>query len=133
MRYVLDTNILISLLRKDQQVIDRFIQVGADNILISAVVYYELRVGIEKSPNVALREKKQDALDLLLADLEIIDFGLTEASYAAKIRANLESKGEPIGANDLLIAASAMAADAVLVTKNMKEFSRVPGLVCQAW
>ncbi len=100
------------------------------DISIPSIALYELKVGIAKStkPN-----KRRKQLESLVSRINIASFGAKEAEVAAMIRANLESKGTPIGHYDTLIAGTALSTNATLVTHNTKEFKRVTGLNLEDW
>ncbi len=100
------------------------------DIYIPSIVIYELQVGIAKSNNPKKREKQ---LSTLLEQVNTIEFGEREAKASALIRADLEKKGTPIGAMDILIAGCAKAHNLTLVTHNTKEFIRVDGLSLSDW
>ena len=99
-------------------------------IAIPAIVLYELKVGIEKSRS---SRKRETQLQSFTSHVKVLLFGKVEAAYAAKVRANLELRGEPIGPYDILIAATAHTHDATLVTHNIREFKRVPDLKVVDW
>ena len=96
---------------------------------LSSVVAAELWTGVEKSD----RPDKATSLDLFLGLITVVDFGVEDARHYARIRADLERKGTPIGPLDLLIAAHARNLGATLITRNTREFKRVKGLKVQAW
>jgi len=100
------------------------------DIFIPSIVIYELQVGIAKSNNPQKREKQ---FSTLLEQVNTIDFGEREAKASALIRADLESKGTPIGPMDILIAGCAKAHNFTLVTHNTKEFMRVEELKLCDW
>ena len=100
------------------------------DIAISTITLYELKVGIAKSNN-PLKRKKQ--LESLVSRIAILPFASEEAEASAKIRAMLETQGTPIGPLDNLIAGTAFCFNAILVTHNTKEFSRVEGLTIENW
>src|SRR5579864_298724 len=89
------------------------------------VVVAELRYGADLSSN---RLRNHRRLDVLTTEIACVDFDLQAASAYGRVRADLEAKGTPIGANDILIAAHALALGAMLVTDNLREFDRVEGL-----
>lgn len=97
---------------------------------VPAIVAAELRLGAEKSHNVA---KNRLMVESFLAPFEIVPFDSACAIEYARIRADLESKGTPIGPNDYLIAATARAHGAVLITNNDSEFKRMEGLTLESW
>jgi tRNA(fMet)-specific endonuclease VapC len=128
--YVLDTSTLVDYLRGRGRVAERLLSAPAGSVALPAVVLYELELGVEKSENT---EGRRDDLDALIDALPVLSFGAEEAKAAARIRARLESEGRAIGPHDVLIAATALAAGAVLVTHNVKEFRRVEGLRVEDW
>lgn len=130
MKYLLDTNIVIALSKGRPEARARLAQLPAQALLLSPVVLCELEFGIAKSQR---PEANRAALALLVAHLPVPDFNAEAALHYGRIRAALEAAGLPIGPNDLLIAAHALALGAVLVTDNVREFARVPGLVVENW
>lgn len=130
MRYLLDTNILSDLVRRPQgRAAGRLVRVGDENVCTSVVVAAELRFGALKARSARL--KKQ--VEAVLAAIEVLALEPPVDEHYARIRARLEKRGEPIGPNDLLIAAQAVAAGCVLVSANRREFGRVPGLRIENW
>jgi len=97
---------------------------------LSAIVLREMETGIAKSAEPA---KRQRQLDVFVDAAVFLPFERAEAASAAFIRSRLESRGMPIGPLDTLIAATALANNAVLVTHNQREFSRVPDLGIEDW
>ncbi|MEX2334410.1 MAG: type II toxin-antitoxin system VapC family toxin, partial [Pseudohongiella sp.] len=97
---------------------------------IPAIVIYELEYGIARSSS---PKKRQQQLEELCSLVNVLPFGRPEAALTASIRATLDKKGTPIGPHDLLIAGTALANNATLITRNTKEFSRVPKLQLQNW
>ena len=131
MRYLLDTNICIYLIKKrPPEVLERFRQHSPQDVAISTITLFELQYGIEKSQ---YRERSENALAKFLLPLNLIDFDRSSAMEAAMIRAQLEKKGMPIGPYDLLIAGLARSLDMTLVTNNIKEFERIDGLHIENW
>lgn len=131
MRYLLDTDICIYLIKKrPPMLIDRFRQHSPKDVGISVITLFELQYGVEKS---RYRQQSEDALDRFLKPLSIIPLDDASALAAAAIRAQLEKKGTPIGPYDLLIAGLALSSDMILVTHNIKEFQRIPGLSLENW
>lgn len=131
MKYMLDTNICIYIIKKKPvNVLDRFKESPVGSIGISAITLAELQYGIMKSAN---PEKNQDALDRFLTPLEILDFDYLSTIEYGVIRAGLERKGTPIGPLDTLIAAHAKSTDVILVTNNEREFERIPRLKIENW
>jgi tRNA(fMet)-specific endonuclease VapC len=131
MRYLVDTNTCIALIRKKPPaVLVRITQHAITDIAISAITIAELQFGVSKS---AMPEQNQQALHQFLIPFTILDFGYTATHAYGEIRAFLEAQGTPIGALDTLIAAQAIADALILVTSNTKEFSRVPNLILEDW
>ena len=130
LRYLLDTNIISDLVRRPRGVVaSRIAEVGEDSICTSIIVAAELRYGAEKSGSKQLAER----IDLLLSTLEILPLEPPADRRYGEVRHYLAQQGTPIGPNDLLIAAHALAADVTLVTANTREFERVPSLRVENW
>ena len=131
MRYMLDTNICIYLIKhKPEKVLRKLQTIHPEDVCISSVTYAELVHGVEKSAAV---EKNRLALSMLLANMEILDFGVDAADCYGKIRADLEKKGRPIGPLDMMIAGHGQSLGYTVVTNNVKEFSRVSALRIENW
>jgi len=131
MIYMLNTNICIYIIkRKPLKVFEILKQLNIGDVCISAITLAELEHGVAKSQQ---REQNKIALTAFLTPLEILPFSAEAAAMSGKIRAELEKKGQVIGAYDLLIAAHALSEDLILVTNNTREFNRVPGLLLQNW
>lgn len=128
--WVLDTNTLIFFFKGQGRVSEILLSKAPKQLFIPAIVLYELEVGIAKS---SYPERRIRQLDALLGATNLLPFGHAQAKEASKIRSTLENKGQPIGPYDVLIAASAMAQGATLVTNNLKEFKRVDGLSVEDW
>lgn len=129
--YLLDTNACIRVLNDSSpRLIDRLRQHRPSELRLCSVVKAELLFGARKSGDPARNLRVLRRLFEPLVSLPLDD---ASAEACGTIRSELERSGIPIGANDLLIAASAVAHDAVLVTHNVREFSRVPGLSLEDW
>jgi tRNA(fMet)-specific endonuclease VapC len=128
--YVLDTNTLIYYFKGQGRVAQNLVNVSAQEISIPTIVLFELQVGIAKSTSPA---KRTQQLQELMSRVNLVLFDREAALAAAKIRAELEQQGTPIGQMDVLIAGTAIALQATLVTHNIKEFSRVSGLTIVDW
>jgi tRNA(fMet)-specific endonuclease VapC len=127
----LDTNVCIHIIRRrPQAVLRRFEDYGIGEVGISSVTIAELRYGAEKSSR---PEQNLEALGRFLLPLEILAFGGEAAAAYGWIRAALENAGTPIGPLDTLIAAHAVSVGVTLVTNNIREFGRVPGLGVEDW
>ncbi|MBD2597141.1 type II toxin-antitoxin system VapC family toxin [Nostoc spongiaeforme FACHB-130] len=131
MRYLLDTNICIYLIKqKPQKVLDKFQTISISDVGVSSITVAELKYGVAKSQQ---QEKNSNALLQFLLPLEIVDFNQASATIYGSIRNDLESRGVIIGAMDLLIAAHALSLGVILVTNNIREFSRIPHLLLENW
>lgn len=129
-QYLLDTNILSDLVRNPQGLVFQRIATAGENcICTSIVVACELRFGAAKSGSVRLAQQ----LDSILNVLPVLPLEPPVERHYAAIRTHLEQAGMPIGPNDLLIAAHALALSLTLVTANIREFSRVPDLSVENW
>ncbi len=131
MKYLLDTNICIYIIKKQPvSVINKFKRLSIGDIGISSITLAELNYGVEKSQH---PQKNKSALEEFILSLEIVSFDERAAYHYGDMRAELEKKGTPIGPLDLLIAAHARSLDLVLVTNNKKEFARVSKLKIEDW
>lgn len=130
MRYLLDTNILSDLVHRPQGIVaDRIRTVGESEVCTSIIVAAELRFGAAKRAS----ERLTRNVETILSGLAVLAFEAPADACYADLRAKLEGRGIPIGANDLLIAAHALAAGCTIVTDNEREFSRVEGLTYENW
>lgn len=131
MRYMLDTNICIYAIKhKPEQVLLRLQEHDPAEICISSVTYAELMHGVQKSQAV---DKNRLALALLLANIDILNFDAAAAESYGEIRAELEKQGTPIEPLDMMIAGHARSLNHIVVTNNIKEFSRIKGLKLENW
>ena len=133
MLVLLDMNICIHLINRRlgfERVLRRISGRSIGEICISAITVSELRFGVSKS---AQSSANAAALDEFLLRFELLDYPVEASASYGKIRANLERAGTPIGNNDLLIAAHALAIKASVATANVGEFQRVKGLKVLAW
>ncbi|GAB6040169.1 type II toxin-antitoxin system tRNA(fMet)-specific endonuclease VapC [Endothiovibrio diazotrophicus] len=131
MRYLLDTNICIYLIkRRPASVLEHFTSTKVGDIAISSVTVYELAYGAGKSNSV---EKSRAALSHFLAPLSILPFDEEDAIEAGLIRAHLTRSGRTIGPYDLQIAGQARRRNLTLVSNNLREFERVDGLLVENW
>ena len=131
MTYLLDTNICIYIIKKKPaRVLQTLQTLQLAEVGISSITVAELRYGVEKSKYGA---RNRRAVEQFLTPLMIADFDAHAAQVYGRIRADLESKGTPIGPLDTLIAAHALSLNVTLVTNNTKEFLRVPGLKVVNW
>ena len=131
MKFLLDTNICIYIIKKKPpQVLRKFKTFKINDLGISCITLAELEFGVHFS---TYPEKNQEALNEFLSPLEIIPFDDRAAISYGEIRAYLQRKGLKIGAMDMLIAAQAKSLSIPLVTNNLKEFKRIPGLFAENW
>lgn len=131
MKYMLDTNICIYAIKnKPESVLVKLKAYQHDGLCISAITLSELEYGASKS---ASPDRNRAAIMQLLFVLDVIPFDDRAAMEYGKIRAHLERQGTPIGPLDMLIAGHARAENLILVTNNVKEFNRVPGLKVENW
>lgn len=131
MKYLLDTDICIYLLKKKQaKLIEKIASISCGEIGITSVTFAEFHYGVQKS-----RYQHQNLLALtnFIAPFAIVDFDANAAIEYAVIRADLECKGKKIGYNDLLIASIAKSSRLTLVTNNTREFKRVANLRVENW
>jgi tRNA(fMet)-specific endonuclease VapC len=129
-RYLLDTNVLSELMRHPNgQIAEQIEQTGAAQVCTSIVVVAELRYGVAKSRSRRLAIQ----LAAILDGLDVLRFQAPADAVYGELRSELERNGTPIGANDMLIAAHALALDLTLVTANEREFSRVRNLRIENW
>ena len=127
---LLDTNICIYIINKrPPQVAAHFEGLVYGDVAVSSITGAELAFGVAKSGSA----RNQDALEKFLAPLEVLPFDAAAMVAYGTLRAQMQARGQPIGALDTLIAAHALALGATLVTNNLAEFGRVPGLACENW
>ncbi len=127
---LLDTNICIYVINaKPPEVLARFHRFHLGDIGLSTVVAAELAYGVAKSGS----ERNRKALEMFLAPLELMPFDSPAVWAYGELRADLERLGLPIGSLDTMIAAHALSMNAVLVTNNTREFSRIAGLKLENW
>ena len=129
-RFLLDTNILSDLIKHPQgSIFEKISQVGEESIFTSILVASELRFGVCKKGSYALKKR----VESILSNIDVLAFDEPSDQHYATIRDYLEKNGTPIGPNDMLIAAQALALNSILITANLREFSRVPGLSVENW
>ena len=130
MRRTLDTNICSYILRRrPAAVIERFAGLSPDQVWLSAIVAAELRFGAAKLG----AAKFAAVIEAWLAGFEVRPWPIDATYHYAEVRTALERRGQPIGNLDLMIAAHALAEDSVVITNNVGEFQRVPGLALEVW
>jgi tRNA(fMet)-specific endonuclease VapC len=130
MKYLLDTNIISYWARKSHPALTaRMLATPPAELCTSVLVEHELRYGFARNPNA----KSWPIIERLLELIPSLPLTRIAANHAAELRASPAIKGAPIGAYDLLIAATAIENGATLVTNNVSEFARVPGLTVEHW
>jgi tRNA(fMet)-specific endonuclease VapC len=131
MKYYLDTNICIYFLKGIYQVLlNKIMSHTPDEIKICSMVKAELLYGAEKSQ----RDKENiEKVEQFLLPFEVVAFDNDASVKYSKIRSELEKIGAPIGPNDLIISATVLANNGILVTNNVKEFRRIPDLIVENW
>lgn len=132
-RYLLDTDTCIFLMRREVPALERRLQaVPLEQQAMSVVTLAELKYGVQAG-SAARRRQNQAVLGQLLRHLAVLQWPLEATDHYAEIRHELKRRGAQLGAADLMIAAHARALGAVVVTHNLKDFSRVKGLVVEDW
>jgi tRNA(fMet)-specific endonuclease VapC len=130
-RYLLDTNICIYIAKRHPpEVARQFERLHPGDVGISLITYGELLFGAEKSQQ---PERAHDRLQRFVELVPVLALPDECPRHYARIRAELERAGTPIGANDLWIAAHALAARLILVSNNLREFGRIAGLATENW
>lgn len=130
LRYLLDTNIVIYVLKRRPIEVLAAFNANASRMAISSISLAELLHGAEKSSRVS---ENLSVIEDFCSRLEVLPYGTKAAQHYGAIRAALEKLGQPIGVNDLHIAGHARSEGLVLVTNNMSEFVRVPALEVENW
>lgn len=128
--YALDSNTVLDYFRGKGKVTANLLAVPRSEVALPAIVAYEVWVGVLGSQNAARRQAQYEQF---LATVEVLPLDLAVGRRAAELRRTLEPRGEGIGPMDTLIAATALAHNATLVTRNVREFGRVRGLQVVDW
>lgn len=131
MRYLLDTCVISDFIKNEPATRQRLTQTLPAEIAVSAITVMELSYGLALNPQRA--QKITTIITDFLASVTILSFTSAEAQRAAEIRAYLKPKGRPIGAYDVLIAATALNHNLIMVTANQREFERIPNLQLENW
>lgn len=128
---MLDTNICIHLIKKRPlNLLEKFKSIRKNNLCISVVTYAELKYGVERSSS---KKMNQRIVTDFVSHLDVLPWNMDAADHYGKLRSSLEKKGPPIGNMDLLIASHALSERCILVSNNLREFKRVPGLKYENW
>ena len=131
MRFLLDTNVLSDFARGQERVVMRLRQQAPSQLAVSVITEMEVAYGLVRNPGISPRI--HGAMRMLLNTISVLPFEREDARVAAQLRANLHSRGTPIGAYDLLLASCALRRGLKLVTHNAREFARVGGLGIEDW
>ncbi|HEY9768414.1 MAG TPA: PIN domain-containing protein [Coleofasciculaceae cyanobacterium] len=131
MTYLLNTCSLSDYIKGDINTMGRLKQENPYNIFVSSITRFEIEYGLKLKPS--LSQKITPQLTAIYQKIKTIDFSIAEANIAAKIRSELKQAGSPIGYYDLLIAATALANNLIVVTSNIKEFSKIENLSVENW
>ena len=128
-KYLLDTNICIHFLGNEYNIKEKIEKVGLENCLVSEISIAELKFGAENSQN---KEKNKKTVDDFVKNFSIIPIYNSLGIYARE-KARLRKKGQPLDDFDLLIGASAISNDLILVTRNVSDFDRMNGIEIENW
>ena len=128
--YLLDTNIVIYMRRGVPRVLERLAAAGRQQVALPSLVVAELAYGVEKS---LYPERNRQTLERLLLEMTVLPWTHAAMWHYTRHCHQLRTQGRPIGQMDLLIAAQALAEDAILVTNNTREFERIDGLQLENW
>ena len=128
--FLLDTNTLIYFFKGQGRVAKRLLATSPQQLAVSTITLFELETGLRKS---GASEARRAQLAAFAASAQVLPFDSDAATEAADIRVQMELAGTPIGPLDTLIAGTARAARATLVSRNLREFQRVPQLAVENW
>jgi len=133
LKYVLDTNVLSALMKGEPRVVERLRHAAPRDVAVPQPVLAEIAYGIERLPRSKRRTALRDRFDLLRSELPRVEWTDDVSECFGSIKSALEKKGTRIEDFDAAIAAHALARSAVLVTANLGDMTRVPGLVVEDW
>ena len=131
MQYLLDTCVISDFIKGEPGTQTRLKQTSPDDVAVSVITVMELRYGLLNNPQRA--KKIEPTITSLLNSVSILEFKEEDAEQAAQVRSILKKQGQPIGAYDVLIAATALRHGLIMVTANQREFDRVAGLQTENW
>lgn len=130
LKYLLDTNIVIYVLKRRPKEVLAMFNANASRMAISSITLSELFYGAEKSLNT---DKNLEAVEEFVSHLDVLPYDAKASQHYGQIKAALEKKGQIIGENDIHIAAHARSHGLILASNNVREFKRVPNLVLENW
>jgi tRNA(fMet)-specific endonuclease VapC len=130
LKYLLDTNIVIYVLKRRPKEVLAMFNANASRMAISSITLSELFYGAEKSLNT---DKNLEAVEEFVSHLDVLPYDAKASQHYGQIKAALEKKGQIIGENDIHIAAHARSHGLILVSNNVREFKRVTNLVLENW
>jgi len=133
MGLLIDTNILIACEREQLDLEQMVAEHGDDLIFLSVISASELLHGVHRASDEKIRMRRLAFVERVLGGMEILDIDLSTARIHANLWSDLAASGQMIGAHDLWLAASALANNCTFVTRNVREFERVPGLQLKIW
>jgi tRNA(fMet)-specific endonuclease VapC len=133
LKLILDTNVVSTLMKGDPRVIERLKERGKDEVSVPQLVLAEIAYGIERLPKSRRKAALQERFDLVRSELARTDWTDEVSESFGRIKATLEKKGRRIEDFDAAIAAHALARDATLVTANLDDMARIPGLTVEDW
>jgi predicted nucleic acid-binding protein len=128
MALVVDSSIFITMERRRLTLSALVALTGGEPLALAAITASELLFGVHRAENALRRSEREDFVESILRGLTVLPFRLIEARVHGRLRAQLAAAGRIIGPNDLLIAATALANGYAVLTDNLREFERVPGL-----
>jgi len=131
MGYLLDTCVVSDFVKGEQNTLKQLKSISPTDIFISSLTVMEVKYGLAINPQKAI--KIQPLIEPFLTSITVLPFNSQEAEKAAEIRGILKIAGSPIGAYDVLIAATALSHNYIIVTSNVREFPRVPNLQIENW
>jgi tRNA(fMet)-specific endonuclease VapC len=130
LKYLLDTNIVIYVLKRRPIEVLKIFNTNASRMAVSSITLSELMYGAEKSTNI---DRNLEAIEEFISHLEVLPYDAKASQHYGQIKASLEKRGEIIGENDIHIAAHAISQGLILVTNNLREFKRVANLALENW
>jgi tRNA(fMet)-specific endonuclease VapC len=131
MGYLLDTCVVSDFVKGEQNTLKQLKSISPTDIFISSLTVMEVKYGLAINPQKAI--KIQPLIEPFLTSITVLPFNSQEAEKAAEIRGILKIAGSPIGAYDVLIAATALSHNYIVITSNVREFQRVPNLQIENW